>query len=91
MKGFFAVATLLHISGSLLFAQDETEIAKEKEAVRGLIERTYINVLYHGGDVAKLAEGFTRNSTCITIIKKKFRRDLCKNGRIASKKFVPGM
>ncbi len=59
MKIQIACAILLPLLFcGILLPQNEDEKTKEKNAIRSLIERTYIDVLYHGGDMAKLEEGF---------------------------------
>ena len=54
-----AIALMLQFaSSSFSFIQTESEIAKELEAIRHVVELCYIGVVYHGKDIAELEKGF---------------------------------
>ncbi|MCI0489579.1 MAG: nuclear transport factor 2 family protein [Blastocatellia bacterium] len=55
----FAMALMLQLASSgFSFQQSEANIAKEKEAIRNIVEMSYIDVLYYGKEIDDLKKGF---------------------------------
>ncbi len=55
----FAIALMFQFASiGFPFQQSETEIAKDKIAIRNIVETCYIDVLYYGKDIDDLKEGF---------------------------------
>ena len=55
----FAIALMLQLASiGFSFQQSEAEIAKEREAIRNIVEMSYIDVLYYGKDIDDLKKGF---------------------------------
>ena len=56
MKKLFFILTILTISVGLLFAQNN--VKKEKEAIKNVITKAYVNGLLNAGDLEPTKKGF---------------------------------
>lgn len=55
----FAIALMVQLASiGFSFQQSDADTAKEKEAIRNVVELCYIDVLYYGKDIDYLKKGF---------------------------------